>query len=346
VLGRDVVYLPGDSGDGTPDVAGATVEGHLDAGADVIVGAAGDRVSLDVIDRITGAGRIQFSPAANSPAFTTYEDDDLFFRTSPSDDLQGQALADLAVDDGHTTAAIVVRDDAYGSGLLTPIRAAFERHGGEVVLEVPYEPDLAPGPGAAADIEAIAEAVVAADPQALVLVGFEETAAILSGIYERGFTSRSHGIYLSDASIGDPFGAAFTGPGSLAGVKGTVPIAEPLPPFTTYMRSFDPSIGLLDYAAETYDAVVITALASIIAGTDEPAAVARHINGVNRDGERCDAFDDCVELLGTGADVDFIGYSGPQALSQPGEPTIASFSVFEFGPDNRLDRVYHLTHFR
>ena len=68
VLGKDVVQVKADSGDGTPDIAGAQTDKLLDANADVVVGAASSSVSLSVIDKITGAGVVQFSPANTSPA--------------------------------------------------------------------------------------------------------------------------------------------------------------------------------------------------------------------------------------------------------------------------------------
>jgi len=114
VLGQSIVFTPGDSGDTDPDVANPTVDSHLAAGADVILGAASSGVSLNVIDKVTGDCKIQFSPANTSPEFTDYEDDDLYFRTAPSDVLQGQVLADLMIEDGVASAALLARQDSYG----------------------------------------------------------------------------------------------------------------------------------------------------------------------------------------------------------------------------------------
>ena len=81
VFGTDVVILQGDSGDTTTDTASVEVDRLLAEGADAIIGAASSAVSLTVIDRITQAGVIQFSPANTSPDFTTYDDGGLYFRT-------------------------------------------------------------------------------------------------------------------------------------------------------------------------------------------------------------------------------------------------------------------------
>jgi branched-chain amino acid transport system substrate-binding protein len=74
VNGKPVKQVKGDSGDGTPNIAPDETGKLLDGGSDVIVGAASSSVSLSVIDQITGAGVVHFSPANTSTAFDTYED--------------------------------------------------------------------------------------------------------------------------------------------------------------------------------------------------------------------------------------------------------------------------------
>ncbi|MGH9112382.1 MAG: ABC transporter substrate-binding protein [Acidimicrobiales bacterium] len=330
VLGNDVVYLPGDSGDTDPDVANPTVDAHLAANADVILGAASSGISLNVIDKITGACKVHFSPANTSPQFTDYDDDDLYFRTAPSDILQGQVLADLMIEDGVASAAILARQDSYGEGLLQFTQLPFEEQGGEVVLDQVYEPE-------ASSFEAEVDAVISEDPDALVLIGFDESSRILSSLFEQGFTPDEKTIYLVDGNIGNALGDDFTDPGVLVGIRGTLPAAELTEDFRGRLLETDPALVDFSYGPETYDAVIITALAAIAAGTDDPAAVAREINGVTRDGEACEAFADCVELLDAGDDIDYNGPSGPQEFSQPGEPTAASFAILAYGEDNQID---------
>ena len=71
MLGKHVIQVKADSGDGTPDIAGAQTDKLLDANADVIVGAASSSVSLSVIDKITGAGVVQFSPGEHLAGAST-----------------------------------------------------------------------------------------------------------------------------------------------------------------------------------------------------------------------------------------------------------------------------------
>ena len=108
VLGKPVKKIDADSGDGTPDIAGGEVDNLLSEDVDTIIGAAASGVSVSVIDKITGAGVVQFSPANTAAGFDTYEDTGLYFRTAPSDILQGQLLANLVVEDGFENVAIWV----------------------------------------------------------------------------------------------------------------------------------------------------------------------------------------------------------------------------------------------
>jgi len=338
VLGQPAQYLPGDSGDGDPDIANPTVDGHLAAGADAILGAAASGVSLNVIDKITKENcKIHFSPANTSPAFTDYDDGDLYFRTSPSDVLQGRILSDLIVEDGHSTVALLARQDSYGEGLLEFTKQPLEEQGAEVVVERVYDPE-------AQTFSAEVDEVISADPDALVMIGFAESSIIMNDLFEQGFTPDKKGIYLVDGNIGNALGEEFSEPGALVGIKGTLPSAELTEEFRGRLLETDPALVDFSYGPETYDAVVIMALAAEVAGSDDPAQVAANINGVTREGTACTTYEECKQLVADGEDIDYNGPSGPQEFSQPGEPTAASFAVMSYGEDNQIDDS--LTEFR
>ena len=112
VLGQDVTQVKADSGDGAPNIAPSETNTLLNAGADVIIGAASSSVSLSVIDKITGAGVVQISPANTSTAFDTYKDEGLYFRTAPSNVLQAAVMAKLVAEDGIQNVAILAREDS------------------------------------------------------------------------------------------------------------------------------------------------------------------------------------------------------------------------------------------
>jgi branched-chain amino acid transport system substrate-binding protein len=331
VLGRDVTYLPGDSGDTDPDLANPAVDGHLAAGADVFLGPLSSGVSFSVIDKVVGACRMQVSPGATSAAFTDYADDDLYFRTAPSDALQGQAVADLMIDDGAGTAVVLARRDAYGEELAGFIAGPFELQGG-LVTTVIYDPE-------ATTFDAEVSTVLSEAPDAVAVVGFDESAAILDALFDAGVSSATTGIYLVDGNVGDYVGQSVVHAGALAGVQGTLPGAQVTPDFGASLRTIDPSLTDFSYGPEAYDAVVVTALAAAAAGTDDPAEIARHVNGITRDGEPCAVVAACLGLLGQGRDIDYDGVAGPLEFGPSGEPTTASIAVLTYGPDNLIDHA-------
>jgi len=322
--------IRGDSGDTETDTASQTADRLLSENADLIVGAASSGVTLTVIDKITGAGVIQFSPANTSDELTDYDDNGLYFRTAPADTLQGALLGELIAADGNATLGILALDDAYGTGLAENVEAAFTDAGGEVVDTIIYDP-------AAQNFDPEVQQIADAAPDAVIVIGFEESSLILTSMIEKGIGPQDVAVYGSDGNMGNALGEQFTDAGALDGMKGTTPLTDISDDFKDELLGLDPELVDFNYAAESYDAVVITALAAGIAETDEPSAVAAEINDVTREGTKCETYADCLALIGDGEDIDYDGISGPGEFSDNGEPTEASFGVLTFGADNAID---------
>jgi hypothetical protein len=111
--------------------------------------------------------------------------------------------------------------------------------------------------------------------------------------------------------------------GELAGMKGTLPLVELSEEFKGRLLEIDPALKDYSYAAETYDTVIVIALAVEVAKTDG-IGFASEINGVTRGGEKCTDYATCLELVKAGTDIDYDGVSGPLEFSGNGEPTQAS----------------------
>ena len=333
VNGADVEWLPGDSGD-NGDVANATVDRLLAEDVDAFIGAASSGVSLTVIDKITNAGKIQFSPANTSPAFTDYADNGLYFRSAPSDVVQGAALADLMIGDGALTAAFIVMNDSYGTGLFEYTSAPYTDAGGEIVYEVIYDPQ-------AENFDAEVSAAVEADPDAIVIIGFDETSKILTGLIEAGAGPADKMLYGSDGNMGNALAQAFDDPGVVAGMRGTVPGVdiEVNEEFIARLLEVDPDLQDFAYSGESYDAAIVIALAAIAAGDDDGVAVGAQINDVTRGGEKCTTFAGCAAILADGGDIDYDGVSGPLEFIDAGEPSEASILIKEFNASGELEVV-------
>jgi branched-chain amino acid transport system substrate-binding protein len=335
-LGKDVVQVKGDSGDGTPDIAGAQTDKLLDGNADAIVGAASSSVSLSVIDKITGAGLVQFSPANTSPALDDPKTDpkNLYFRTAPSDVLQGAVMANTLIEDGRNNVAILARQDSYGELLAAQIDKGIKAGGGNVAVKKLYSAD-------ATNFTAEVNAVAAKKPDAIVLVAFDETKKIIPQLIAKGVGPQDVPTYFVDGNTAD-YSADFP-KGTLKGVKATYPGAELTSDFKARMQKTNPKLKDFTYGPESYDATTLIALAAIEAKSDDPTTFAPDIIKVSKDGTECSTFKECSDLLNKGEDIDYQGVSGPCDLGDTGSPTKATIGIFQYGADNKYTTPKYVT---
>lgn len=201
-LGKQVEYSQGDSGDTSTDTASQTADRLLSEGVDAIIGAASSSVTLTVIDKITAAGVVMFSPANTSLKLVDYPDHSLYFRDAPPDDLQGNVIAQLVADDGNQSAYILALDDAYGTSLADVVESGLKAAGVEVLGKKIYDPK-------ATSYDAEVDEVAAADPDAVVLISFDEGSRILRTMVEKGIGPTVKKVYGCDGNMGNALGDNF-----------------------------------------------------------------------------------------------------------------------------------------
>lgn len=325
VLDNPVEKFDADSGDGTPDIAGAEVDKLFNNNVDAIIGAAASGVSVSVIDKITGAGVVHFSPANTAAGFDTYDDNGLYFRTAPSDRLQGQVLGNLAVEDGFTKVAIMARQDFYGEGLADQVEATLQEKNATVTEKVLYAADAQKFTG---EVQKIA----ASKPEALVLVAFNETTKIIPQLIANGIGPQDIQIYFVDGNLADYSKEKF----DLTGVKGTLPVSgDPDPGFNDRLLEIDPKLKDFSYGPQAYDATMIIALAAIAAGDDDGVAIGENIVDVTREGTQCSTFEECKGLLEDGEDIDYQGASGPTDMNDSGSPASGTIGINVYEKGNK-----------
>lgn len=329
VLGKPIESEYSDSGDTSTDLASQSVNRLLDAGVDVIVGAASSSVSLKVIDRITGSGVLQISPANTSTTLTDYKDKGLYFRTAPSDVYQGRVVANTALEDGAETLGILALQDAYGTSLADQAEKTFTDGGGSVVLKKIYDPK-------ASEFSAEVGQLKKADPDAIALIGFEESSKIIDELVKQGLLPLKDSdktMYMVDGNMSNESYAKMA-KGTMEGVKGTIPGSAPSTDFQSKLKAFDPSLKDYSYAGEAYDAVTLVALAAIAANSDAGVDIAKEMQAVSAGGTKCKSFTECAALLKDDKDIDYDGQSGPVEFDANGNPTVASMGVYQYGNDN------------
>jgi branched-chain amino acid transport system substrate-binding protein len=323
VLGKPVEVIHRDSGDTKTDIATQSTTALLGSGVSAIIGAASSGVSKTVINQITGAGVIQFSPANTSPDFTTWDDKGLYWRTAPSDVLQGKVLGNYMATCGAQTVGMIVLNDAYGTGLAKNVKSAFEAAGGKVVAEELFnEGD--------SQFSSQVDKVLAAKPDAIALITFDQAKSIVPLMTGKGVKATQ--MFLVDGNTSD-YSKDFQ-PGTLKGAQGTIPGTFAKDDFKKKLLAIDPALKDYSYAGESYDAVNLIALAAEAAKSTKGTDIAKQLKAVSETGEKCNDFPSCVTLLRNGKDIDYDGQSGPVTFSDAGDPTEAYIGIYEYQDDN------------
>ncbi|WP_226532133.1 ABC transporter substrate-binding protein [Microbacterium paraoxydans] len=305
------------------------------AGVSAIVGAAASGVSKLILDGNVSAGILQISASNTSPDFTDWDDNGLYFRTAPSDLLQGEVLGNLIAEDGAKTLGIIYQNDAYGTGLNDAITTTFEGTGGEVVESVSFNVGDA-------QFDAQVESIKAQNPDAVAIVSFDQFKTIAPLLVNAGITADK--FYMVDGNLSD-YGSEI--PVSLEGAQGTKAGPALEDDFTDRLQAYWTGEGNAEvkdftYAAEAYDAVILVALASLAAGSTEGADIAakmQEVSGGSGDGEKCTSFADCAKIINDGGTADYDGYSGEVTFDEAGDPQGATIGIYKYNAENTIERT-------
>jgi branched-chain amino acid transport system substrate-binding protein len=331
VMGNPVAHTRGDSGDDKTDTANQTVDREFGERVQVIVGAAASGVTKLVIDKITGAGVVEFSPANTSDEFTCWADKGLYFRTAPPDVLQAQALAELMAGDGAQRISILARNDPYGSGLANNTEENLRKAGipQNQIQKIIYDPNATSYNTEIDDIRQF-------NPDAIAVIGFDESKKIITRMSEVKIGPGQKLVYGTDGNMGNALGMGLP-PGLLNGMKGTRPETKLSPTFEQRLKAEDPKLVDINYAGESYDAVMIVALAAERAKSTKGVDIASEINGITKDGEKCISFRQCRDIIDSGGNPDYDGVTGTLDFTPAGERAVGSYAILKFNTLNKLD---------
>ncbi|MCY7411431.1 MAG: ABC transporter substrate-binding protein [Salinibacterium sp.] len=332
-LGITVTIEYRDSGDSASETGVTSATELLDLGVSAIVGAVSSGVSRKVIDQITGAGVVQISPANSAADFTGYADDGLYWRTAPSCVREGAVLGAQAATDGAETLGIVSEQGFCGDALPLSAAAAFESEGGVITGNAVFDPTVG-------GFDAQVAAVVAEAPDAIAVISGAQARAILPRLTAAGYTGEN--LYFIGMPIGEL--VAENAGGAVTGTTATMAGLDlsTLTDFTDRILEFDPAVQDFGYAAETYDAVILLALAALAARDTSGRAIAdslQEVSGGSGDGEKATDFEAAATIILEGRVVDYDGLSGPITFDENGDPTEGVIGVYRYTAANQFVRI-------
>lgn len=317
--GGKIVSVTGDSAC-DPSVAGPAADKLVNT--DQVTAMVGAFCTGATIGAATAAGipggMVQISPSASAPALTTLADNDLVFRTTPSDAFQGVKMADLLIAKGIKDVALTYVNNDYGKGLADVFAGRFVANGGTVSANVAHEDGKA-------DYRAEIGQLAGSGSQHLVILAYASGSGktILQQSIEGGeFDATAYiggdGMVGDDLLTGLPADAVngkiiATRAGAYTGES-----AEIYKKLATDAGQ-DPAAT---YAPQAYDAAFLLALAVQKNGSASREGLSAALREVaSAPGERIlpGEWAKAVELLAAGQDIDYEGAGGPADFDANGD---------------------------
>jgi branched-chain amino acid transport system substrate-binding protein len=232
-------------------------------GVPVVLGPASSADALTLVNRVLQKGYTTaiLSPSATSPALTKQPDRldpadpyGLFWRTCPSDELQGSVLATkvIGLDTTIQKVAVIYVQDPYGEGLS---QVFANTYGLDRTTLVPYD--------FGGDFAVVREATEAASPDAVLVIAVvaTDTVAILDELAKSPTLAQKQYFFTDGAkdkaTLLDPKLPAEV-KAMIAGAKGTAPARPSGSNYDLFKadlaKDFDVAADGFSFLAQTYDA--------------------------------------------------------------------------------------------
>jgi ABC-type branched-subunit amino acid transport system substrate-binding protein len=243
----------------------------------------------------------------------------VFFRTITSDALQGTAAAKYALDQGLKKLSIIHVNNDFGVNMVAEFRKAYEKLGGAVVSDTPYNENQA-------SYQAEVTSALEGSPDALYLVSYPVDGATIARqwISQGGPQKFLLNDGMNSADFIKNVGAEY-----LNDAYGTSSGTSPTPSTEYFMANYkafsnlDPANPAAD---RSYDAGAIVGLAIAQAGSANSAAIKAAIpkildpNGAVIHAGK-DEFAKALGLIKDGKPIKYEGVIGPISFDQYGDIT-------------------------
>jgi neutral amino acid transport system substrate-binding protein len=326
--GKPVELLPASIGTDTA----AQARDLVAAKADVVIGPTDSSRAAAAIDVLSHAKVALISPANTAPGLSKYNSGGYYFRTVAADVAQASVLVKLAKDGGATTIAVVHEEGSYGKEVSVAVAEAAKSAGLGTSVDAEFK---------AGQAQQAAAAAKAASPGAVVLVARDGAQGAIAELNNAGLAGNK--LILSDGAI-NQYGQGL-GSRALDGARGVLPGVFPSAHFQAELVAVDPGLKDMAFAAETYDAVNLAAIAAAAAEDDAGASIAAKLIAVSGGtagsagapsglAVACKSYAECVATLRDGKRPDYDGQSGPINFDSNGDVTAAGYMVYSYGADN------------
>ena len=347
VLGQPIALVTEDDQTNPTAAVGATTKLINQNHVNGIIGAQFSGGTIPSISIAKAAGVPMISPSATSPALSNLTlTGGYFFRTAPSDALQGVVAANyLYTNLSYRWISILARDDSYGRGLAGVVTSRFNAlagTGGHVNHTEIIDPKAPNFNGNLATLYSF-------NPQAVYFVGFPGEGIVVMSNWQAAVganPSYDKPWIFSEGLKSQQFMDDMRGVGvDVTKIKGTAPVSPFGPIYDTFVsqyktRFFNQAPVL--YADYTYDCVYLYALAAQKAGSVNGTAIRAQLQSVSsastgtviKPGEWAKALTE----LAAGRLVNWEGAAGSENFDANGDVR-GSYEVWGVNTTFKLERI-------
>ena len=313
-----------------PNAGISAAESLSSSGYPMIAGALSSTVTIQVANNVCIPNEmVLMSPASTAAAITDLNDNDFIYRTTPTDALQAQVMAQVATERmGASSASYLALNNDYGQGLAQGFAQNFEDAGGEIVAEVSFEPEQ--GSYTAPLNEALTDG-----PDLLMIVGYPASGVQIFRDYYADYSPDDFDILVPDGLKDEDLPGDVGNP--MTNVMGTAPLFSG-PGNETFESMFQAAYGTSQtpFRPQSYDAAAVLILANAAAGENDGAAVRDQIRNVAQGGGTevtADNLPEGVEMAAAGDDVNYQGAAGAITFDDSGDIASATYELFAYGDE-------------
>ena len=274
------------------------------------------------------AGITLITPSGTSPEISNLDDKGTVFRTVPSDDYQGRALARTLKEQGYEKVAVAYLNNDYGTGLANAFKAEFlDELGGEITQFAAHEE------GKASYRSNLAE-LAKGDADTLVIFDYGDGTGltILRQALENGFFEKFvGGDGMKSEAVINELGAE-----NLDTFVSSSPVGEQSQSLEIFNEAFKGIGGDPDaiFVTTSYDAAFLLALAIEKAGGKKEGVAAAMMEVSNGEGEPIlpGEWKKAKELIAAGTAIDYKGAAGDHNFDDKGDVP-GTYALWEVGSE-------------
>ncbi len=321
-----------------------------------IIPSGGSAMTLKTSEYTIPKSILTITASSSSPKISTVKDNDLLWRTIPSDVFQGRLAAKYLDSLKLKNVGIIHVDNPYGNGLAEVFTKEFTKRGGKVLTTVSYKEMQE---YKTMNFVPLLTTLYKQKPDAIYMITYgEDGAAILNQSYTAKLVdAKSYKPFFlgCDANYNNDLLLGVESWERMEGMRGLV-YAHPkqysnFDKFYEQYNSFVPPADSADianaslatllnieatksYAATAYDAVYLLAYAMIKANSTDSKKVAAALRSVSRAGANVETinvreFAKAAALLKQGKDINYDGASGFIEFDDNGDVTSGTYTLWK-----------------